>query len=132
MSSHDHDHAPPPDQDGPPGYYQVMEIALRELLIERQVFSADEMRATVERMDARSPAAGAQVVARAWADPAFKARLIADGSAACAELGLDIAPVRLVVVENTQAVHNVIVCTLCSCYPRNLLGLPPDWYKARA
>ncbi len=134
MSTHDHadDHAPPPDHDGPPGYYQVMEIALRELLIERQVFSADEMRAAVERMDARSPAAGAQVVARAWADPAFKARLITDGSAACAEIGVDIAPVRLVVVENTQAVHNVIVCTLCSCYPRNLLGLPPDWYKARA
>jgi len=130
--THDHDHAPPPDQDGPLGYYHVMEIALRELLIEREVFTADEVRAAVEKMDARSPAQGAQVVARAWQDPAYKARLLADGSAACAEIGYDIAPVNLVVVENTEDVHNVIVCTLCSCYPRMLLGLPPDWYKARA
>ena len=134
MSSHDHshDHATDPDHDQPLGYYQVMEIATRELLIEKGVLSADEVRAAIEKMDARSPAAGAAVVARAWLDPDFKARLIADGSAACAELGIDIAPVRLVVVENTATAHNVIVCTLCSCYPRNLLGLPPDWYKARA
>ncbi len=134
MSSHTqtHDHATEPDHDPPLGYYQVMEIAARELLIEKGVLSADEVRAAIEKMDARSPAAGAAVVARAWLDPDFKARLIADGSAACAELGIDIAPVRLVVVENTATAHNVIVCTLCSCYPRNLLGLPPDWYKARA
>jgi len=133
MSTHTHDHhAPPPDQDGALGYYHVMEIALRELLIEREVFTADEVRAAVEKMDARSPAQGAQVVARAWQDPTYKERLLADGSAACAEIGYDIAPVRLVVVENTEDVHNVIVCTLCSCYPRMLLGLPPDWYKARA
>ncbi len=134
MSSHTqtHDHATDPDHDGPLGYYQVMEIATRELLIEKGVLSADEVRAAIERMDARSPARGGAVVARAWLDPDFKARLIADGSAACAELGIDIAPVRLVVVENTATAHNVIVCTLCSCYPRNLLGLPPDWYKARA
>ena len=134
MSSHTqtHDHATEPDHDPPLGYYQVMEIAARELLIEKGVLSADEVRAAIERMDARSPARGGAVVARAWLDPDFKARLIADGSAACAELGIDIAPVRLVVVENTATAHNVIVCTLCSCYPRNLLGLPPDWYKARA
>ena len=134
MSAHTHadDHAPPPDTDAPLGYYQVMEIATRELLIEKGVFTADDVRAAIERMDARSPAAGARAVARAWVDPDYKARLLADGSAACAELGIDIAPVRLVVVENTERVHNVIVCTLCSCYPRNLLGPPPDWYKARA
>jgi len=72
------------------------------------------------------------VVARAWVDPAFKARLLADGTAACLELGIDIRPTRLVAVENTPEVHNLIVCTLCSCYPRLLLGLPPDWYKSRA
>ena len=129
--SHDHDHAPPPDQDGPLSYYQVMETAVRELLIEKDILTADEVRAAVEAMDARSPAIGARVVARAWSDPAFKDRLLADGSAACAELGVDMGPTHLVVVENTPQVHNVIVCTLCSCYPRFLLGLPPDWYKAR-
>ncbi len=126
-----HDHAPPPDQDGPLSYYQVMETAVRELLIEKGILSADEVRAAVEAMDARSPAQGARVVARAWTDPAFKDRLLADGSAACAELGVDMGPTHLVVVENSPQVHNVIVCTLCSCYPRFLLGLPPDWYKAR-
>ncbi|MDJ0969753.1 MAG: nitrile hydratase subunit alpha [Kiloniellales bacterium] len=129
--SHDHDHAPPPDQDGPLSYYQVMETAVRELLIEKGILTADEVRAAVEAMDARSPAIGARVVARAWTDPAFKERLLADGSAACAELGVDMGPTHLVVVENNPQVHNVIVCTLCSCYPRFLLGLPPDWYKAR-
>ena len=129
---HDHDHAPPPDQDGPLTYYQTMEIAVRELLIEKGVVTADEVRAQIENMDSRSPALGARVVARAWSDPAFKERLLADGSAACEELGVAMAPTRLVVVEDEEKVHNVIVCTLCSCYPRNLLGLPPDWYKARA
>jgi nitrile hydratase len=71
------------------------------------------------------------VVARAWTDPAFRARLLADGSAACREMGIAVDALKLVVVENTAAEHNVIVCTLCSCYPRNLLGLPPDWYKSR-
>ena len=129
---HGHDHSPPPDQDGPLTYYQVMEIAVRELLIDKGILTADEVRAAVEAMDARSPVQGARVVARAWTDPDFKARLLADGSAACAELGIDMGPTRLVVVENRPQVHNVIVCTLCSCYPRYLLGLPPDWYKARA
>ncbi len=129
---HSHDHAPPPDQDGPLSYYQAMETTVRELLIEKGVISAEEVRATVEAMDARSPAQGAQVVARAWSDPAYKARLLQDCSAACAELGIDMGPTLLLVVENEAKLHNVIVCTLCSCYPRALLGLPPDWYKARA
>ena len=134
---HDHDHghdhhSPPPDQDGPLTYYQAMEGAVRELLIEKGIVTADEVRATIEAMDARSPALGARVVARAWSDPDYKARLLADGTAACQELGIDMGPTRLVVVENEEKLHNVIVCTLCSCYPRSLLGLPPDWYKARA
>ena len=82
-------------------------------------------------MDSRTPARGAKVVARAWTDPAYKARLLADGNAALEEIGLDRGVYKLVVVENTPAVHNVVVCTLCSCYPRWLLGLPPDWYKSR-
>ena len=86
----------------------------------------------VEAMDARSPALGARVVARAWTDPAYKARLLADGTAAVSELGIDMATTRLIVVENRPGLHNLVVCTLCSCYPRTLLGLPPDWYKSRA
>ncbi|MEM7222470.1 MAG: nitrile hydratase subunit alpha [Pseudomonadota bacterium] len=125
-------HAHRPDQDGPLTYYQVMEEAVRELLIEKDLFNADDVRAAVEAMDARSPAVGAKVVARAWCDPDFKERLLADGTAACEELGIEMGTLRLVVVENEARLHNVIVCTLCSCYPRNLLGLPPDWYKQRA
>jgi nitrile hydratase len=83
-------------------------------------------------MDARGPALGAQVVARAWTDPAFMDRLLADGSAACREMGIEIEALKLVAVANDAQTHNVVVCTLCSCYPRNLLGLPPDWYKSRA
>jgi nitrile hydratase len=127
---HSHDHRP--DQDGPLSDYQLMEIAVRELLIEKRILTADEVRRAVEAMDARSPALGARVVARAWADPAFKARLLADGSAACEELGVTMGGTKLVVVESTPETHNLVVCTLCSCYPRMLLGLPPDWYKSRA
>ena len=129
---HPHPHEHRPDQDGPLSEYQLMEIAVRELLIEKRILSADEIRRTVEAMDARSPALGARVVARAWADPAFKARLLADGTAACEELGITMGGTNLVVVESTPDVHNLIVCTLCSCYPRMLLGLPPDWYKSRS
>ena len=121
-----------PDNDATLTRFQIMEIALRELLIEKGITTAPEIMAQVERMDARSPALGARVVARAWTDPAFRARLIADGSAACREMGIEVDALKLVVVENTAEVHNVVVCTLCSCYPRNLLGLPPDWYKTRA
>ena len=129
---HDHPHDRPPDRDGPPTYYQVMEAAVRELLIGKGVLTAAEIREAVEKMDARTPAQGARVVARAWTDPAFKARLLADGTAACGELGIEMGPTRLVVVENTAQAHNLIVCTLCSCYPRMVLGLPPDWYKSKA
>jgi len=120
------------DNDAPLSYWQRMEIALRELLIEKGVTTAAEITDQIARMDARSPALGARVVARAWADPRFKARLLADGSAACREIGIEVDALKLVVVENTHDIHNVVVCTLCSCYPRNLLGLPPDWYKTRA
>lgn len=120
------------DNDSPLTYWQAMEIAVRELLIEKSHISAAEVTAQIEAMDARSPANGAAVVARAWTDPDFKARLLVDASAASREMGFDIGPLNLVAMENTDKVHNLIVCTLCSCYPRNLLGLPPDWYKTRA
>lgn len=135
---HDHDHLSPSghpyrlDDDVPLTYWQQMEIALRELLIEKGVTTPEEIARQIDAMDARSPANGAALVARAWTDPAFKDRLLQDASAASREMGFDIGPLRLIAVENTEQVHNVIVCTLCSCYPRNLLGLPPDWYKSRA
>jgi len=112
-------------------YFQLMEISLRELLVEKGVVSEPQIEATVEDMRSRGPERGARVVARAWTDPGYKRRLLADGTAACEELGLDVSALRLIVMQNTPEVHNVIVCTLCSCYPRMLLGLPPDWYKSR-
>jgi nitrile hydratase len=137
---HDHAHTPgqrhpfQPDADDTLTYPRKMEIALRELLIEKGIFTADDIRAAVEDMDSRSPTRGSAVIARAWVDPAFKQRLLDDANAACAELGLDlgVSELKLTAVENTPTVHNVIVCTLCSCYPRALLGLPPAWYKSFA
>jgi len=120
------------DNDTALTYWQRMEIAVRELLVEKGQVTPAEIAAQIDAMDTRSPANGAAVVARAWVDPDFKARLLADASAASREMGFDIGPLNLIAVENTEDVHNLIVCTLCSCYPRNLLGLPPDWYKTRA
>ena len=135
---HDHDHkhvphSPPrPDLDDSITYWRAMEIAVRELLIQKGHITAEEVRKQVEDMDNRSPALGARVVARAWTDAAFKQRLLTEGNDAVESLGIDRGLYKLVVVENTDAVHNVVVCTLCSCYPRWLLGLPPDWYKSRS
>ena len=132
-SQHDHDQSQTtlPDAAHRLTYYQTMEVAVRELLIEKGIFSADEVRRQIEDMDGRNPGMGAKMVARAWVDPAYKRRMLTDGNAAAEEVGLDRGLYKLVVVENTPHVHNVIVCTLCSCYPRWLLGLPPDWYKSR-
>jgi nitrile hydratase subunit alpha len=128
---HRHEHPKQPDSDVNMTYYQRLETALYELLTAKDVFSGDDVRRTLERIDSQTPALGARVVARAWVDPAYKARLLADGSKAVEELGIPMEGVQLVVVENTPQVHNLIVCTLCSCYPRPVLGLPPDWYKSR-
>ena len=115
----------------PYSYFQLMEVSLRELLVEKGILTEAEVAATVEDMRARSPERGARVVARAWVDDAFKTKLLENGTRACEELGLDVPALKLVVVENTPGVHNLVVCTLCSCYPRMLLGIPPEWYKSR-
>ena len=112
-------------------YFQLMEVSLRELLVEKGVLTDAQVDEAVEDMRRRTPERGAKVVARAWVDPDFKQRLLADGPGACESLGIDVPKLRLVVVENTPQVHNAVVCTLCSCYPRMLLGIPPDWYKSR-
>jgi nitrile hydratase alpha subunit len=139
MSSHDHDHdhqhdhTPVADKsDAAPGYYEIMEISVRELLIEKKLITPGEIRRQIEVLDSRTPALGAKVVAHAWVDPKFRARLLANGRTACEEFGISFYDdTQLIVLENTDKVHNLIVCTLCSCYPRPVLGLPPDWYKAK-
>ena len=115
----------------PLSYFQLMEVSLRELLVEKGIVTDEQVNAEVAAMRARSPERGAKVVVRAWLDPEYKRRLLANGTRACEELDLEIPGLNLVVVENTPQVHNAIVCTLCSCYPRVLLGIPPDWYKSR-
>jgi nitrile hydratase len=115
----------------PLSYFQLMEVTLRELLVEKGIITEAQVEREVEEMGARTPERGAQVVARAWVDPVFREKLLSDGTRACEQLGLEIPALKLVVVENTPEVHNAIVCTLCSCYPRVLLGIPPDWYKSR-
>ena len=98
----------------------------------KKLIPPGEIRRQIEVLDSRTPALGANVVARAWVDPEFRARLLANGRAACEEFGISFYDdTQLIVLENTDKVHNLIVCTLCSCYPRPVLGLPPDWYKAK-
>jgi nitrile hydratase alpha subunit len=128
---HNHPHAEisEPEQ---PGYFDALETALEELLIERRLIAPGEIRRQIDVLDSRTPALGAKVIARAWTDPAFRARLLADGRSACEEMDITFYDdTGLVVLENTPDVHNLVVCTLCSCYPRPVLGLPPDWYKLK-
>jgi len=115
---HEHDaHTPITDREELT-YYEKRVYAIQSLLIEKGIVTADEIRWAVEDMDSRTPALGAQVVARAWVDPAFKARLLTDAKAAVAELGIDAGSLStLVAIENTEKLYNVVVCTLCSCYP---------------
>jgi nitrile hydratase len=142
-STHDHDHDghghdvsqhdPEAAERNKVPYWGKRMYAIRELLIEKGILTADDIQAQVDYMEARSPANGARMVARAWVDPAFKARLLSDPKAACAEMGVDATSLtEFVVLENTEKVHNLVVCTLCSCYPRPILGRPPDWYKSFA
>jgi nitrile hydratase len=131
MSDHDHSRTFQPDHAEPTSDAARIGLALRELLIESGHYTADEEQAVIAEMQGASPENGAMIVARAWTDPAYKARLLENGGAALRELGFDIAPYEFTVMENTEKVHNVIVCTLCSCYPRSLLGMSPAWYKSK-
>ena len=108
-------------------------MALEAALVERGIVATDAIDELVDYLEHRiGPHDGARVVARAWVDPEFKERLLADGTAAIAELGISGPEGNVRVVENTPDVHNLVVCTLCSCYPWPLLGLPPIWYKSFA
>jgi nitrile hydratase len=129
--SHDHDHEPIGNGDEPEAAARVR--ALEELLVEKGVVDRESIRQRIDWLVSRSPADGARLVARAWVDPEFKQRLLADARAVALEVGLDPGPSPVVVaLENTEDVHHLVVCTLCSCYPKALLGPPPDWYKSLA
>ena len=131
--SHDHDHDHPHETISLAGEPLVAARvrALEELLLERGVLERDEIRARVDWLVSRTSADGARLVARAWIDDDFKERLLADAREAALELDLDPGPSPVVVaLENTETVHHMVVCTLCSCYPKALLGPPPDWYKS--
>jgi nitrile hydratase subunit alpha len=134
MSEHDHDH----DHDGghhhprPRTPVEARVDALEALLVDKGLLDTAQVDAIVAYYEHDvGPMNGAKVVARAWVDPDYRARLLADGTAAIAELGIGGAEGdHMVVVEQTPSVHNVVVCTLCSCYPWRVLGLPPNWYKS--
>ncbi|HLF69281.1 MAG TPA: nitrile hydratase subunit alpha [Gaiellaceae bacterium] len=133
MNDHDHDHEHPhePITNGDESAAAARVRALEQLLVEKGVIAREDVRERIDWLVSRSPADGARLVARAWVDPEFKSRLLGDARAAALELGLDPGPSPVVVaLENTDAVHHMVVCTLCSCYPRALLGPPPDWYKS--
>jgi nitrile hydratase subunit alpha len=137
---HDHGHGQDVSQHDPEAaernkvpFYGKRIYAIRELLVEKGILTREEIQDQIEYMEARSPANGARLVARAWVDPAFKQRLLTDPKSACLEMGIDASSLtEFVVLENTDKQHNLVVCTLCSCYPRPILGRPPDWYKSFA
>lgn len=133
MGHHDHSH----DDNGhhsherDPSDPSVRARALQSVLIEKGILSTDAIDAVVQAFERDvGPLNGAQVVARAWSDPDYKARLLENADEAIAEFDFDIGGKPVTVVENTDIVHNILVCTLCSCYPWHLLGLPPSWYKS--
>ena len=127
----DHDHSHEPITNGGEPAVAARARALEELLVEKGVVDREDVRRGIDWLVSRSPADGARPVARAWVDPEFRERLLADARSAAGEVGLDPGPSPVVVaLENTDTVHHLVVCTLCSCYPRALLGPPPDWYKS--
>lgn len=113
-------------------YYALMTEALHKLLLEAELLKPEDTDRVIAALEAPSVDWGARLIARAWLDPAYERRLLADGAAAAAELGYTIKEAQLVVVRNEPGLHNLIVCTLCSCYPRSLLGQPPWWYISKA
>lgn len=132
---HDHDHDltfQPNIEDSEPSHYELMTYAIRELLLEKDHLTPEELRVAQEKVESLENSDGSKVIAKAWTDPTYKKRLLDDGNKALAELGIDAGAAKMTVVENTEDVQNVVVCTLCSCYPRAVLGMPPDWYRSKS
>lgn len=117
------------EEGGPPGYYALLSDALRDELIAQGIITAAQVRREIERLEAPGIHLGARIVARAWVDAGYRKVLLENGGEAAERLGIKVGEAQLVVVENTAAVHNLITCTLCSCYPRSILGQPPAWYR---
>ena len=134
MSDHDHDHSKTfqPDHREPTTDAARVGLALRELLIEAGHYTPEEEQRVIADMQGASPENGGRIVARAWTDAGYRSRLLANGAEAIKELGYELEPYEFTVMENTDDTHNVIVCTLCSCYPRALLGMSPAWYKSKS
>jgi hypothetical protein len=134
IHDHDHDHHEPlvieDDEGNQEG--QLLTDALQSLLIKKGLISAGEVMLEIQNIESPGLHLGAKIVARAWADPGFKARLLENGKNGAAELKIKVGEAQLIVVENTPELHNLIVCTLCSCYPRSILGQPPSWYISKA
>ncbi len=140
MTDHDHDHDHEHEHDHsrtfqadhaePTSDGARIGLALRELLIEAGHYTAEEEQTVIAAMQGASPRDGGKIAARAWVDAEYKKRLLDNGAAAIRELGYEIEPYEFTVMENDSSTHNIIVCTLCSCYPRSLLGMSPAWYKS--
>mgnify|MGYP000542433906 FL=1 len=133
----DHDHHGKPikeDETGEgPNHHHLMNLAMQELLQDQNLITADDIRSKIEKFEDDYPNRGAKVVARAWTDADFMKRLLEDANPVIEDMGIDLEHAsRIIAIENTAEVHNVIVCTLCSCYPRTLMGQPPTWYKSRS
>ena len=130
-----HEHGPEEEHEAGPRHelsrWAKRVYAMRDILIEKGVVTEDDIRQQAEFTESKTPANGARLVARAWTDPDFKAKLMADPKKVCAEMGIDASTLNeFVILENTDRVRHMVVCTLCSCYPRPILGRPPDWYKS--
>jgi nitrile hydratase alpha subunit len=130
-----HEHGPEEQHEAGPkhelSHWAKRAYAMRDILIEKGVVTEEDIRQQAEFTESKTPANGARLVARAWTDPDFKARLMADPKKVCAEMGIDASTLNeFVILENTERVRHMVVCTLCSCYPRPILGRPPDWYKS--
>jgi hypothetical protein len=132
--NHDHSHHPPLVAEDEAGNIegQIIIDALQKLLVAKTLVAPEEVTQEIQKIEAPGVHLGAKIVARAWTDPAFKDRLLANGKSAAAELGIKVGEAQLIVVENTESLHNLICCTLCSCYPRSILGQPPSWYISKA
>ena len=130
-----HEHEPGEEHDAGPrhelSHWAKRAYAMRDILIEKGVVTENDIRQQAEFTESKTPANGARLVALSWTDPEFKARFMADPKKVCAEMGIDASTLNeFVILENTDKVRHVVVCTLCSCYPRPILGRPPDWYKS--
>jgi len=115
-------------------YYSIRAQAMQAILIEKGICTLDDITTMADKIDSRSPEDGAKILAHAWVDPEYKKRLLADAESAFLELGYDLPETspKITVIENTEEVHSMAVCTLCSCFPRAIIGRPPAWYKGLA